>query len=415
MRSILSWVCGTCAFILVSPVMAAEFAWPQWRGPDRNDISLETGLLPEWPAEGPKRVWMFENCGLGYSGPAIAQGKLITLGAREETELVICLDLAQGKEQWTCPIGSKLENKWGDGPRGTAAIDGDRIYALGAQGILVCVQIQDGKLLWKKDLKDFGGSIPNWGYTESPLVDGKLVLCTPGGEKGTMLALDKLTGETVWQSQELTDPAHYSSIIVAVDHGQRQYIQLTEKHVFGVKADDGKVLWTSDWPGQTAVIPTPIYSDGKVYVTSGYGVGCKLIELGDNGAAREVYANKNMKNHHGGVIKIGDHLYGHSDGMGWVCQDFQTGEVVWRERDGLEKGCVTSAGGMLYCVGEKEGYVVLARATPEGWQEKGRFKLDPQTKIRSDRGAIWTHPVVVNGRLYLRDQDLVYCYDVSAQ
>jgi outer membrane protein assembly factor BamB len=393
---------------------AASGDWPQWRGPDRTDVSKETGLLKSWPEGGPKRVWLFEKGGLGYSGPAIAGGKLYTMGIREDSEQLIAVDAQTGRELWSVKIGEVLKNGWGDGPRGTPTVDGDRVYTMSGRGNVVCANAADGKILWQKAMRDFGGRIPGWGYTESVLVDGNKIVCTPGGDKGTIVALDRKTGELLWQSKDFTDPAHYSSTIVAVHGGQRQYIQLTEKHVAGVAAEDGKLLWSSDWPGRTAVIPTPIFHDGQVYVTAGYGVGCKLVKLGAKNEAAEVYFNKEMVNHHGGVVLVDGHLYGHSDQGGWVCQNFKTGAKVWAEKDALGKGAVTCADGMLYCLAEKDGTVALVEASPKGWKERGRFKLEAQSAQRNPKGRIWTHPVVTGGRLYLRDQEFISCYDVKA-
>lgn len=394
-------------------VDAATFDWPQWRGPDRTDVSQETGLLKSWPAEGPKRVWLFENAGQGYSGPAIANGKLYTLGTRDGSEVLLALDAATGKELWTAKLGSVLENNWGDGPRGTPAVDGDRVYALSGPGNLVCASTTDGKILWRVTMQSLGGETPNWGYTESVLVDGQQVLCTPGGAKGAVASLDKATGKLLWQSKEFTDAAHYSSVVPARINDTAQYVQRTEKSVVGIAAKDGKLLWQAPFPGRTAVIPTPIVRGNDVYVTAGYGAGCKLVQIGAGNQVTTVYENKVMKNHHGGVVLIGDHLYGHGD-PAWVCQNFKTGEPAWNQRT-LGKGAVSAADGMLYCVEESSGTVVLVEASPTEWKETGRFKLTPQSSIRSSNGRIWTHPVISNGRLYLRDQDLLYCYDVKAR
>jgi outer membrane protein assembly factor BamB len=393
---------------------AAEFDWPQWRGPDRSDVSKETGLLKKWPAEGPKRLWLFENAGNGYSGPAIANGKYFTIGTRDNSECVIALDANIGKELWTAKLGGELENRWGGGPRGTPTVDGDRVYALSGKGDLACINVADGKVLWTASMTGMGGKTPNWGYTESVLVDGDKVVCTPGGSKGAMAALNKTTGKVIWRSTDFTDDAQYASVVPANVHGQRQYIQLTMQHVVGIAAKDGKQLWSSDWPGRTAVIPTPIHHDSHVYVTAGYGVGCKLVKIEPDNKVTTVYENKVMKNHHGGVILVGDHLYGYSDGPGWVCQDFKTGNEVWAERNKLGKGAIACADGMLYCLDEGKGTLVLIEASPKGWNEHGRFTFEPQTKIRSPQGRIWTHPVISNGKLYLRDQDLIYCYDIKA-
>jgi outer membrane protein assembly factor BamB len=402
----------TLAALASSALHANSFDWPQWRGPERSDVSKETGLLKAWPSGGPKRVWLFEKAGNGYSGPAIVGGKLFTLGVRDGSEVLLILDSNTGKELLATKVGSVLDNDWGDGPRGTPTVDGDRVYALSGPGDLVCVKVADGKVLWQVSMKDLGGSKPNWGYTESVLVDGGLVLCTPGGSKGAVAALDKMTGKVRWQSKEFTEPAHYSSIVTAEINGTRQYVQRTEKSVVGLSTTDGKLLWETSFPGRTAVIPTPIVRGNEVYVTAGYGSGSKMVRIEPGNKVTTVYENKVMKNHHGGAILVGDHVYGYGD-PGWVCQDFKTGESVWNSRD-LGKGAVGYADGMLYCVEESSGTVVLAEASPKGWKEHGRFKLDPQTKIRSSRGRIWTHPVIANGKLYLRDQDLIYCYDVKA-
>lgn len=403
-----------CLFAALATTIATAADWPQWRGPDRTDISKETGLLKSWPAGGPKQVWLFKDAGLGYSGPAIVGGKLFTMGIREGGEQLIAVDAKEGKALWSVKIAEILKNGFGDGPRGTPTVDGDRIYALSGRGTIVCASVADGKILWQRTMKEFGGNTPGWGYTESVLVDGNKVVCTPGGAQGAIVVLDKKTGEPVWQSKEFTDGAHYASIIAANHGGTRQYIQLTEKHVVGVSAEDGKVLWTSDWPGKTAVIPTPIFHDDHVYVTSGYSVGSKLIKLAQSNEASEVYFSKTMINHHGGVILVDGHIYGYSDGNGWTCQNLMTGEKVWVEKDALGKGAIAYADGKFYCLGEKDGTVALIDASPKGWKEHGRFKLEPQTTQRSPRGQIWTHPVIVGGRLYLRDQELLSCYDVKA-
>jgi outer membrane protein assembly factor BamB len=388
--------------------------WPQWRGPDRNDISKETGLLKQWPTGGPKQVWLFKDAGLGYAGYSIAAGKLFTMGARDEKEFLIAVDVKEGKELWSTPMATLLKNGWGDGPRGTPTVDGKYVYAISGQGTLICANVEDGKEQWRVTMQSLGGKTPQWGYTESVLVDGKQLLCTPGGDKGAVVALDKLTGKVLWQSGDFTDGAQYASIVTADLNGARQYIQLTMKSVVGLNAKDGKTLWRADWPGKTAVIPTPIERDGLVYVTAGYGVGCQMVKVGSGNQLSGVYTNKVMKNHHGGVILVGNHLYGYSDGSGWVCQDFKTGAEVWASKN-LGKGAIAYADGMLYLLDEDSGTVALIEASPRGWSEKSRFKLEPQTTQRKRQGRIWTHPVISNGKLYLRDQELLFCFDVKAK
>ena len=389
--------------------------WPQWRGPGREDRSEENGLLRQWPAEGPRQRWVNQDVGLGYAGFAVVGGRLYTMGLRDDTEHVIALDAGTGKEAWAVPAGPRYENNWGDGPRMTPTVVGGRVYALAAQGTLVCLDARDGRQVWGRSMvKDLGGKLQSWGYTESPLVHEGRVYCTPGGAGGTMAALDAETGEVVWRTKDITDEAQYSSPVLGRIGGKEQVVQLVMKRFFGVDPRTGAVAWNVDFPGRTAVIPTPVVHDNIAYVTAGYGVGCKAVKW--TGSAMETLYedNKVMKNHHGGVIRVGEHLYGHSDGYGWVCQELKTGKEVWVHK-GFGKGAVHLADGHLYCIDEGSGAVALVEASPAGWNEKGRFKLSPQTAKRKPQGRIWVHPVVSGGNLYLRDQELLHCYDVKGK
>lgn len=401
--------------LLLLAVSTQAADWPTFRGADRSDISTETGLLKQWPSAGPKQVWMNKDAGLGYSGYSIVGGTLYTMGARDAAEYVIAIDAATGKEKWSAEIGALLTNGWGDGPRATPTVDGEKVYALSGKGNLVCLSTADGKEVWKASMIDLGGKVPGWGYCESPLVDGALVIATPGGAQGTLAAFDKATGKPAWQSAEWTDPAQYSSIIAASHNGVRQLIQLTMQSVAGVNAADGKVLWKTEFPGKTAVIPTPIFKDGQVFVAAGYGVGCKSIKIGAGNAVEELYASTDMVNHHGGVILVEGNLYGYNDKAGWTCMDFKTGAVKWTEKKALGKGAIHYADGCFYLLEEKTGTVVLIKASPKGWDEQGRFTLGPQTTQRNPKGMVWTHPVVSGGKLFLRDQELLFCFDVSGK
>lgn len=411
MKHILSF----CLFLGLGSSLLPAADWPQWRGANRDDISPDKSILNPWPAKGPKQLWLSKEGGLGYSGFSVVGNQLFTMGAQNGGEDVICLDPETGTKKWTSQIDSRVyPNNWGDGPRSTPTVDGDRIYALSANGTLACLTAREGKLVWKKDLvTDLGGELQSWGYTESVLIEGGKVICTPGGSKGTLAALDKMTGEVVWRSTGMTEPAQYSSTIPVTVEGKRQIVQLLTRKVFGVNPENGELLWKSDFSGSTAVIPTPIFKDGYLYVTAGYGVGCRLYKLGGKDP-EIVYENNVVVNHHGGVILADGKLYGNSDKGGWKCQDFLTGEEVWRS-DAMGKGGIGYSAGHLVCVDEKSGEVALVKASGEGWKEEGRFKLDPQTKQRKPQGRIWVHPVIVNGRLYLRDQELIYCYDVKGK
>lgn len=409
LRLILVCVC------LLPHTLTPAADWPGWRGPQRDDISVETGLLKEWPDGGPRKIWTFQEAGVGYSSFAVVADTLFTLGADEENDQLVAVDVSNGSRRWSTPIGPRWTNKWGDGPRGTPSVFEDRVVALGARGHLICVSAATGDVLWKQDLKEFGGRVPNWGYSESPLIDEGRVIVTPGNDDGTMAAFDLQSGELLWQSSEIDQPAHYSSIIVARHNNQRQYIQLGPQALFAVDATDGSLLWQTEWPGKVAVIPTPIFHNGSVYVSAGYGVGSMLVDVAADNTVTVRYHNKIMKNQHGGVIRIGDHVYGYSDGPGWVCQELATGDMVWNEKRRLGKGAISCADGMLYCLEEKSGTCALIRATPDGWEEHGRLTIEPQTEQRSPSGRIWSHPVIANGRLYLRDQEIICCYDISSQ
>jgi outer membrane protein assembly factor BamB len=340
---------------------------------------------------------------------------IFTMGDKENASHLTALHRSTGTILWHVKVGKAGAPGWGGfaGPRTTPTIDGGVVYTVGQYGEIVAVRVADQKVLWTQHLvDDLGGPLPEWGFSESPLVDGEKVLVTPGGPRGTLAALDKKTGSVIWQSSEWTDPAHYSSIIRATINGIPQYIQLTAANVAAVGVDDGKLLWKAERKGRTAVIPTPIYADNHVYVTSGYGVGCNLFKIthGNGFSAEEVYANKAMANHHGGIIKLGKHLYGHSEGKGWVCQDFLSGETVWAEKRAVRKGAIGYADGRLYCREETDGVMVLLEASPEGFSEKGRFTPPDHSGKKT-----WPHPTIAGGKLYLRDHDLLHCYDVTAR
>jgi outer membrane protein assembly factor BamB len=389
--------------------------WPQWHGPNRDNKSNETGLLKEWPANGPSLAWKAKDLGGGFSSVAVAAGRIYTLGDFPDGCHTLALEENGGKQIWSTRVGGK----GGDhpGPRCTPSVDGDLVYVIGQFGDVVCLEAATGKEVWRKNLNsDFNGQMMSgWGNSESPLVDGDRLICTPGGPKGTLLALDKKTGETLWRSAEIGDAASYSSAIATVIGGIRQYVQLTDRHVFAVAADTGKLLWAADRKGRTAVVPTPIVAGDLVFVTSGYGVGCNLFKIADGNGdfkATEVYQNKEMVNHHGGAVLVGDNIYGFSDHGHFTCMALKTGEVVWNDKAGtLGKGSLTCADGNLYFRNESgEGTIWLVEASPDGFRDHGHFNPPDRSKSNS-----WPHPVVSNGKLYLRDQEVLLCYDVKAK
>ncbi len=420
----LALVLSSAAAIAAPP---DSFDWPQWQGPDRNAVSKERGLLQEWPKDGPPLVWKVKGLGGGYSAPSVAAGRIFGMSNRGNDEVVWALSEKDGKELWVRRLGPAVAQsrpQGREGPACTPTVDGERLYVEGMGGDLACLQATDGKIVWQRSLtRDFGGRVPVWSYRESLLVDGNKVICTPGGPDATLAALDKLTGKTIWKSKVPGNPgAAYASVIAIDFDGQRQYVQLTQRTLIGVAASDGKFLWRYDRAACRTGIncSTPLYHDGQVFAASAYGNGGGLVKLTKNAAgsvkAEEVYFTKKMQNHHGGMILLDGSLYGANggnEGGFLLCLDFQTGKVLWDERDSGErrapKGSIALADGRLYYRTES-GTMLLIEPSPKQYIERGRFEQPD----RSEKPA-WPHPVIANGKLYLRDQDVLLCYDVKAK
>jgi outer membrane protein assembly factor BamB len=391
------------------------YDWPQWQGPDRTAVSHERGLLKTWPKNGPSLVWQATGLGGGYSTPSIACGRIFAISFRGKDEVVWALDEATGKELWNTRIAEArpAEGKQArEGSRGTPTIDGDRLYALGESGDLVCLSTASGQRQWHKNpIEDFGGSEPRWGYSESPLIDGDKLICTPGGSAATLAALDKKTGEPVWKATVPGgDGPAYSSVIAGELAGQRQYVQFVQHGMVGIAAEDGRFLWRYDAPAnRTANCSTPIFHDDCVFAASGYNTGGGLVALTRRDSetkAEQVYFTKQMKNQHGGMVLVDGYLYGANDPGSLVCLDFKTGKVMWEDRR-PGKGSVTYADGCLYYRNEG-GPVVLIEASPKGYSELGRFQ-----QLKRSGQATWPHPVIANGKLYIRDQGLLLCYSLK--
>ena len=396
---------ATAVLLCVTAAALAQTAasWPQWRGPNRDGISKETGLLKQWPAEGPPLAWKATGAGRGYSSFAIANGKLYTMGLRGDREFVVAFDVATGKEVWATAHGSAFRNDRGDGPRGTPTIDGDRIYALGGSGDLSALDTRTGKIVWSKNiLREFGGSNITWGISESPLVLGNKVFVNAGGHDASIVALNKADGSVIWKSQ--SDEAGYSSAIPVDINGITQVVFFTAERAVGLDSKDGRLLWEYAKPAnRTSNAATPIVRANRIFISSDYGTGGGVIEIKPDNKAQEVYFTKDMKNHHSSSVLIGDYLYGFSSSI-LTAMKFDTGELAWRDRS-VGKGSLVYADGNLYLLSEN-GVVGLVEATPTGYKEKGRFR------IQQDSLPTWAHPVVAGGMLYLRDQDTIYAYDV---
>ena len=385
--------------------------WPQWQGPDRNGVSKESGLLSQWPATGPQLLWMNSNLGIGYGSIAVKGERIFVQASNRKQSLVISLNRADGRPVWSKPLGLAGDNDRGSGPRGTPTVDGDLLYVLTESGDLACLKTADGAIVWQRNiLKEFRARNIPWLISESPLVDGNHVIVTPGGRNATLVALDKMTGNTVWTSMGLSDEAGYASPIAADVQGVRVVMTLTGSAGVGVRASDGKLMWR--YPrvaNNTANIATPIFRENKVFYTSNYGTGGALLELTAQGGdvkAREVYFTSDMQNHHGGVVLVNGYLYGFNN-LILTCLDFATGKTMWRNRS-VGKGSLVYADGHLYIQSE-DNVVGLAEATPSGYKETGRFTI-------KDQGLpSWAHPVVSGGMLYIRNQGILAAYNIKAK
>lgn len=432
-------------FGIVAVSIAAADDWPQFRGPTRDGISKEKGLLKNWPKGGPKLLWTYKDAGLGHSSFSVVKGVLYTLGTDYDAkdpnnsakdEYVIALDVKNGKELWRVKYASLYTtkgNSYGDGPRATPTIDGSLLYALGGQGELVCFDISGKpKEVWRKNLaKDLGGDLmTNYGYSESPLIDGDHLTCTPGGANGTLAALNKKTGAVVWRSKAWTEKAPYSSVMAADIQGVRQYLQIgyddakTTGYVAGVEAKTGKLLWKSQiFAGASDGVSTsPIAKGNEVYVTAPWGGGCHLFEIGKGQVAKDVYnkkAQKRFKNTFGGIVVVDGNIYGHTEPGAWICQEWKTGDEKWLERGDLkcESGAILAADGklILYTV---DGEVALVDADPKAFNLISSFTIPQKSsiyanRVTSQKSRIWAQPAISDGVLYVRDQEYIFAFAIK--
>jgi len=394
--------------------------WPQWRGPQRDGISQEKNLFREWPKDGPKLLWEVKDIGSGFSTPAVVGERIYLLGNKGlEDEFVLALSTKDGSKVWSKSIGKVGEpnqNPAYPAARSTPTVDGDMLYAISSDGDIAALKTADGSVVWKKSMRsDFGGAPGTWAYSESPLIDGNTLVCTPGGGQATVVALNKKSGDVIWKAAlPEGDKAAYASAIIVTTGGIKQYVQFLQNGLVGLDPSSGKMLWRYERTakGSPANIPTPVADGGMIYsAASRTGGGLIKLKANDGGGfeVEQVYYGKKLPLAIGGAIKLGDYLYG-SAADALVCVEFATGQLNWEDRS-IAPASLCFADGRLYLHGEN-GSVALVEPTSEGYRERSRFNPPDQP----NRGAAkaWAYPVVANGKLFIRDGDRLWAYAVAA-
>jgi len=412
----------TSALLGTAAIDAAD--WPQWRGPNRDGKSVESNLDLDWTDGAPKLLWRVDGVGQGYSSVAVVDNTIYTTGNKPNGQCVIARSADDGSEIWSTPLTNKPPKHGYDGARCTPTVTKDHLYVVSSDGQVACLKRDDGSVVWSKSFQEeWGGKMMSgWGFSESPLVDGDRVICTPGGDKALIVALDRMTGKQIWASQSFEsdhgkDGAGYSSVVISNACGVKQYVTLSGRGVVSVDAADGSTLWTyAAVANTTANIPTPVVFDDYVFCSSGYGTGSALLHLTKTGSRLNVNEEYfldagTLQNHHGGMIKHGDYIYcghGHNEGFP-TCIEIGTGKVVWGGKlrgAGKKSAAVTMVGDHLLFRYES-GHIASIVATPDSYQLKGSFMPDHQ------EGKSWSHPVVVDGKMYLREQNVLMCYDLK--
>jgi outer membrane protein assembly factor BamB len=393
--------------------------WPQWQGPDRDNISKETGLLREWPAEGPRALWSVTGIGKGFSSPSIANGVLYVTGMEDNVEFLSALDL-EGNLKWKKEYG-KAYTKTNPDARTTPTVDGDSVYVVSGTGEVVCFDATSGGVRWSVDaFSEFEGKQGNWGTAESLLIVDNKVIYTPCGEKTTVVALDKNTGQTIWTSRSLSDQSGYVSPIVIERGGKKLILTVTGNYIIGIDAENGDIPWQIAYreipvpeSGNDINIVTPLYRDGRIFVTSGYDHTGVMVELSEDAASASVaWWNQDLDTHHGGVVLVDGYIYGsnwiNNKKGNWVCLDWNSGKTMY-EKEWNNKGSIISAEGMLYCYEEEKGNLALVKASPEDFTVVSSFK------ITQGKGPHWAHPVISDGVLYMRHGDFLMAYDIKSE
>ncbi len=423
------------ALFQISSLQGFGEDWPQWRGPSRDGRSNETGLLKQWPSDGPKLAWHYQNAGSGFSSIVTVADRAYTLGTHKNFTVALCLNLDTGKLLWKTKLG-RLGNSqdydinWGAGPRSTPTISEGKVYALTDLGTIACLKAENGELIWKQNLvDDFGGVIPEWGYSGSPLIDEDRLVVTPG-KTNYMVALNSGTGEKKWSSHNYDVAAQYASVMKGQIAGRTYYLSANKEGLVAFDRQSGKLLFSHDATSNTvAAASTPLIKDNLIYHSSGYGGGSVLLELSKNQeneiqiTQRYHLTGRTMRNHHGGVVLADNAVFGFTEANRgtWIAQDLATGSVLWEERiRPNQSGSACFADGFLYCHLDKDRTVSLVQLSRMQWESKGILYLPKILKVAAgdkDEPApkpSWTHPSIANGKLFIRDQENIYAYMIAA-
>lgn len=405
-------------FMLFSSASFAQI--DEWRGPGRTGIFNESNLLKEWPVEGPEMKWLVEDLPAGYSSMSIDGETIFLTGKDRDMDVLVAIGL-DGKEKWRTSYGRAWQGSFPES-RCTPTIDGDRLYVSSGSGDLACIQKNTGKIIWQvKGIESFNMRFHLWGVAESLIVHEDKVFFSPIGDKTTTVALDKMTGETIWMTKSIKDSLAYVSPILINYTGKDIYVNVSASNIYGVDISNGKILWTYDYhsletpPGhKNAPIincNTPVYQDGNILVTSGYDHTSVMLQLSEDGNDVEyLWHNSTMDTHHGNVVLLDGYIYGSNwinNGMGnWCCVNWETGELMYEEKWN-NKGAVISADGMLYCYDEKRGNLGIVNPTPE------KFDLVSSFRIENGSGPHWAHPVIYKGILYVRHGDALMAFNIA--
>jgi outer membrane protein assembly factor BamB len=407
----------TTAWAVIALCLGTFAAWgadsPQFRGPNRDGIFPEKGLLKSWPEGGPTQAWKTDGIGQGYSSVSVVGDTIYATGMLEDNQgYLFALD-TQGAIKWKAPYGPETLDKMATGARSTPTVDGDRVYVESGLGALICMAAADGKVLWQVDAaKQFGGQAITWAYAESPLVDGDLVVCTPGGPDASVVALNKMDGKTVWTTKGFSEAHAYCSPNVFDFGGHRVIVTMTAKSVVGIDEKTGAVLWTHKHETEYDIhAVTPVLQGNMLYYTGGYGSGGGMLEVSADGSSvTPKWTDKNLDCQHHGVVLVDGYIYGTGQNNSkLMCLELATGKLMWSSEE-VSQAVVVYADGMLYTYeGPKKGVVSLVTASPKSYERTGSFVVE------KGKDKHWAHPTIANGRLYIRYGGALHAYDIKAK